>query len=219
MLLTVLLLLALPVASDAATDATAESRLVALVNRARADHGLAALRVAGDLRAVARRHSARMADRGRVSHNDRLGEDVTGWRRTGENVGRGPDAPTVHRAFMDSSSHRRNVLSPHYREVGIGVERRGDTIWVTQVFREPSGESASPAPADPPPAEQTPEPRARQTPAPQQAVTASPPARPDAAETPQPAPTEVTVDRLTVVLARIEAVEDAAVSVEEALAA
>ena len=78
-----------------------------------------------------------MADTGTLHHNPRLTTDVTGWRRVGENVGEGPDAITVHRAFMGSPAHRANILSRSYTRVGVGAVVRGDRIWVAEVFKTP----------------------------------------------------------------------------------
>lgn len=223
-----------PVAASAATDTTAESRLVSLIADARQQRGLPALRVSAELTAVARRHSARMADRGEVHHNDDLGGEVSGWRRIGENVGRGPDADAVHDAFMRSSSHRRNILDPGFREVGVGVERRGDTVWVTEVFRQPAGEPSDPpserAEPTPTPASAEPAPTSSPAPSPEPDPASRPPRRdtPDTGPSPRvgtspaaaarvpPADASPVVDRLTVHLARIES-EERDVAVREAL--
>lgn len=137
-LLTLALLLVPSTPAAAGGDAAAAERFVALANAARRDQGLAPLAVRGDLAAVAARHSVRMADRGQTSHNGALGNEVGGWRKLGENVGRGPSADAVHGAFMRSAGHRQNLLSTSFTEIGVGVERRGDELWVTQVFRLPA---------------------------------------------------------------------------------
>lgn len=123
--------------ADAAPDAELEQQLVQLVNRERSRRGLAPLRIAPELVRVARRHSAEMASQGRLHHNPHLAGQVSDWRKLGENVGRGGRITTIHRAFMDSPAHRRNVLDREWVEVGIAVEVRGDVLWVTQVYRVP----------------------------------------------------------------------------------
>ena len=122
--------------------------------------GLPSLAVADDLVAVARRHSVRMADAADLHHNPDLATEVTGWQKVGENVGRGPRVEPIHDAFMNSPGHRENILDPDWTEIGIGVEVRDGTVWVTEVFREPE---AAPAPGTAPPA---PEPAAAPAPAP-----------------------------------------------------
>jgi hypothetical protein len=131
----------------AATDAAAETEFACLANTARADAGRTGLRIAADLVRVARAHSVRMADANRLHHNPNLTTDVTGWTALAENVGRGGSVASLHSAFMNSSGHRQNLLDARFTEVGIGVERRGTTVWVTQVFRRPVSTSAAPFPA------------------------------------------------------------------------
>lgn len=143
-LLVPLLLLAGDPAPARASDPGAERRLVALLNDERAERGLHPLRVAGDLRDVARRHSRRMADEGRLYHNPDYRSEVGGWQRIGENVGTAASAAAAHAAFMGSGGHRENLLAHGFTEVGVGVEVRGGDLWVTQVFRLPRGERPPP---------------------------------------------------------------------------
>lgn len=127
-----------PPAAQARTDATAEARFVDQVNADRVARGMPRLQVATDLRDVARRHSVRMADQGRLHHNSSLGSDVTSWRRVTENVGRGPSTTALHDALMASTGHRANILDRNVSQIGVGVEVRGSTVWVTQVYRQPT---------------------------------------------------------------------------------
>ncbi len=207
-------------AAHAATDGGAESQLVAMINRERTDRGLPPLRVSGELSAVARRHSARMADRGSLYHNPNLGSEVSGWEEVGENIGYGPDAGTVHGSFMSSSSHRANILSTSYQELGVGVERRDGTIWVTEVFRRPSGAAPAPEPEPEPEPEPAPAPKPKPRPTPDRTPSRAPepdpvpePPAPSPSPTPDPEPV---YDRLTMHLARIESREQD-VSIAEAL--
>jgi hypothetical protein len=121
----------------AATDTDAETRFVDSINAERAQRGLPRLLVRADLRDVARRHSVRMADRSSLYHNPNLGTEVKDWRRVSENIGRGTSVAGLHGAFMNSSGHRANLLDANVTEVGVGVEVRGSTTWVTQVYRQP----------------------------------------------------------------------------------
>lgn len=232
-LLVALVALLVPAGASAAVDAGSESAFLTSIDRERAARGLPALRRAADLQAVARRHAARMADRGALYHNPQLGSEVSGWSKLGENVGRGPDAGAVHDSFMASPSHRDNVVSAAFVEVGVGVERRGDVLWVTQVFRVPESQPAAqptpePAPQPQPTATATAPPAPSSIPAPPPAPTAPPapapaPTREHAdlvgtasatAITPAPAPH--TLDRLTVTLAGIDA-EDEGIAVAVAI--
>jgi hypothetical protein len=135
-----------------------EGRSAALVNGARADSSLAGLATAADLREVAERHSREMAASGSLYHNGNLPNEVDGWDTLGENVGRGGSVDAVHDALMASDSHRHNILGP-YGDIGVGVVWTGDTVYVTQVFRQPTAPApppepapeSQPAPAPPPP--------------------------------------------------------------------
>ncbi|HEX9889507.1 MAG TPA: CAP domain-containing protein [Nitriliruptorales bacterium] len=152
----------------AAVDAGAEDELLALLGDARRSAGLPELQPAADLTEVARRHSARMADEGRMFHNPQLGDQVSGWRSLGENVGRGASARSVHDLWMQSDGHRANILSTTFHDVGIGVERRDGFLWVTQVFRERTEPAPQPTsePAPQPTSEPAPQPTSEPAPQP-----------------------------------------------------
>lgn len=119
----------------ALASATDASAFVSKINAERRAAGLKALIVKSDLAAVARSHSAEMAEAGTIYHNGSLMRQVRGWREIGENVGMGPDVDTLHEAFMRSESHRANIERATYNEVGIGVVIADDgTMFVTEVF-------------------------------------------------------------------------------------
>lgn len=145
--------------AGAAVDASAESQFVQLINSARASAGLPALASNGELRSVARSHSARMAAANDLYHNPNLSGEVSNWLSVGENVGRGPTVNSLHTAFMNSEGHRKNILYQKFTEVGVGVEVVDGRIWVTQVFRKPEGASApEPAPKTESEPQQAPQP-------------------------------------------------------------
>jgi hypothetical protein len=140
--------------SPALADAGLEQAFVTSINAERASAGLSALTPVGDLTTAARRHAQTMAMADHLHHNPDLGRAVRGWQKLGENVGRGPEVGAIHQAFMDSPSHRRNVLDPAFTEVGIGVVVYEGQIWVTEMFRLPTAPAAPSPPAptegDPP---------------------------------------------------------------------
>lgn len=125
----------------------AEEDFVGHIQGERASAGLAAYSTAvdlvADLVAVARAHAEDMADQNRLHHNSRLPDQVEDWESLGENVGRGDSVDDIHRAFMESPTHRAEILSTRSTQVGVGVVEREGVLWVVQVFREPS----KPAPA------------------------------------------------------------------------
>ena len=117
-----------------------EARLVTLVNNARSANGVPALIVATGTTDVARRWSAYQASRSAMQHNPNLARDVaaagsSSWTALAENVGAGRDADAVFSTYMNSSTHRANILSRSFRYLGIGwAERPDGTGYNTQVF-------------------------------------------------------------------------------------
>ncbi|MCU1463607.1 MAG: Allergen V5/Tpx family protein, partial [Acidimicrobiales bacterium] len=134
-------------AHAATVDTGAESGFFARINRERNSRGLASMAYASDLVAVARRHSADMARQGRLYHTPNLGSQVCCWQSLGENVGEGASVDSVHNSFMSSATHRDHILSLAFTQVGVGVVSSGGTLWVTEIFRQPMGGAAAPAPA------------------------------------------------------------------------
>lgn len=110
---------------------------VCLINRARARRGLPRLRINPKLSRAARRHTRDMVRRNYFSHySPRGGDIVARTRRTGylsghfswivgENIAWGSGSRATPRsvvhAWLRSPGHRRNILNPRYRELGIGV--------------------------------------------------------------------------------------------------
>jgi hypothetical protein len=172
------------------------SSILSAVNSARAGAGRRPLSLQSDLSAVAYRWSQHMAASGTLAHNPSLTRQVTHWRWVGENVGYGPDWHAVEVAFMNSPGHRSNILDSDYSQIGIGVVIRGDRVWVTQVFRSPSGSTAAPKPRKTP-ASSNKTTTARPRP------TAKPVARP--ARKPAPSPTQLLQRRITTAKARLDA--------------
>lgn len=127
--------------STAAAGSGSESKFVSLINQERKERGIKILVVKGDLTAIARKHSARMAADGTIYHNSNLGKEVPGnWWAAGENVGMGPSVDSLHQAFMDSPGHRANIIDRDYNQIGVGVVVKDETIYVTEVFAgRPSG--------------------------------------------------------------------------------
>jgi uncharacterized protein YkwD len=108
-----------------------------LLNRARARAGLRPLRLNRRLSRVAGRHSRTMVRRSYFSHAspngsspfDRIlrsgyARNASSWRLA-ENIGWGSAAKSrpaaLVRMWMHSPGHRANILSPTYREIGIGI--------------------------------------------------------------------------------------------------
>lgn len=137
-----LLVLALASASSAADP---EREFFSKINEERAMAGLSALSVDSSLLDVARRHSARMAEAGRIFHNDNLPNEVDGWVLLGENVGRGSTTQSIHDAFMASPDHRAQILEGRYEGGAVGVVESQGLIWVTELFIKRSVSPSEPA--------------------------------------------------------------------------
>lgn len=119
------------------------SQFLRLHNSARADHGLRALRASTALETLARSRSEDMAAAHTIWHDYSIGRKVGGRRIVGENVGRGPTEEDIFAAFMDSASHRANVLRAAYSQVGIASVRGDDgNVYVTVIFITPDFDGA-----------------------------------------------------------------------------
>ena len=128
-----------------------EAQFIAGVNALRTSQGLAPFIVDAEIRPVAKGWTEKMAASGTISHNPNLVKEITAsWRKLGENVGTGPDVPSVEEAFENSPGHRRNLLDREFTLVSITVVVRGDRIFVTQQFRTPSAQAAPAAPTGAP---------------------------------------------------------------------
>jgi uncharacterized protein YkwD len=117
---------------QAATVARARGATLCLLNRIRRRHRLAALRPNGRLRAAATAHSRAMVRRrffahgayvSRIQHTGYLAR--AGSWSVGENIAWGAGPLATPRAivaiWMHSPPHRENILSPVYREIGVGI--------------------------------------------------------------------------------------------------
>ena len=134
-----------------------EGYLFHLINNSRQEHGLKALNRIEALDQVAARHSRDMATHQFVGHlSEQTGtltqrmEKVEHPRTIyGENVALNSTIYDAHLGLMNSLGHRRNLLSPEFTEIGLGIVRGSSGWYVTEVFnhpgrrRQPSQNSAS----------------------------------------------------------------------------
>jgi uncharacterized protein YkwD len=127
-----------------------ERRFVELVNEERRKRGLNELVIDPLLIQVAREHSREMRDRAYFNHNSPTPEVRTPMDRYLKAVAVRPEYACVgenlfycsiadvqrgHAAFMNSPTHRDNVLFPRYEKIGVGIVKneRGE-FWVTQMY-------------------------------------------------------------------------------------
>jgi uncharacterized protein YkwD len=119
--------------SPALATTQPEQTLYSMVAGARAGRGLSALPLAEDLSAIARKHSARMANQGVLFHTPCLSCRISGGSVLAENVGVGGSLRRIHRMMMGSAGHRANILGG-FNQVGVGVVQKGARFWVTEIF-------------------------------------------------------------------------------------
>ncbi len=137
------------------------------INEERRARGLAPLAWDTSLQNSARNWSANMRNEGALRHNPNVTGEATradpNWTSASENVGFDVSADGLHRAFMNSTSHRDNILRGSSNRAGVGVAFGTDgRLWVTQLFiggtplsnPDTCASGAGPVPAmpNPPPA-------------------------------------------------------------------
>lgn len=136
-------------AEDAIIPTAEELEFLELCNKERVARGLNRLTLDLTLIKVAREHSAEMRDKSYFNH-----ESPTEGRKTpldrylravahrpsyacvGENLFWATviDVKRGHKAFMDSPTHRENILFPRYERMGVGIVKRNGEFWVTEMF-------------------------------------------------------------------------------------
>lgn len=118
-----------PTEKDVRVDDVSERELLTLINAERVKAGVGALTVDVKIIPVARNHSRDMFMRRYFSHvnpegldaGDRLKKAGIQFTVAGENLAYAPDLETAHRGLMNSPGHRRNILDPSFRHIGIGI--------------------------------------------------------------------------------------------------
>ena len=124
----------------------AESSLLTAMNEVRLAHHVRPLHADSRLERAARAHSSQMLRSGAVFHGA-VGARVRSFGvrapRIGENLawamGRLAQARTIVKMWMASPEHRRNLLDPNFRIVGVGALRgtfggRPGTLMITTDF-------------------------------------------------------------------------------------
>jgi uncharacterized protein YkwD len=118
-----------------ATAAQLRTATICLFNRVRADHGLRPVRHSARLGVLAQSYAGMLARLKFFSHTTPTGrtfaQRVYGARyvrgnawEVGEVLAWAPGRPTPHRevlAWMHSPPHRRIILTPSFRDVGVGI--------------------------------------------------------------------------------------------------
>jgi uncharacterized protein YkwD len=120
----------------AASLSSLEQGVLAAINVFRAQNHLAPLRLSTPLTTAAREHSQQMASQGYFAHES--GDGSAFWKRiqrvypagsarywsVGENLlwsAPSVDSPGAIRLWWNSPEHKKNMLDPHWREVGVAA--------------------------------------------------------------------------------------------------
>jgi uncharacterized protein YkwD len=124
-----------------------EAHFHTLVNDHRAGRNLIELERDSGLDAVARAHSADMAQRRYLAHVNPEGLNpvqriqaagIDGFTLAAENAGltdRGEPAREILEGWIASPVHRRNLHAPPFNRTGVGIARAADgTYYVTQLY-------------------------------------------------------------------------------------
>ncbi len=132
-----------------------EAQLVAAVNELRMQHGLPAYTLEPSLSDVARAHSCDLAAHGSISHTssdgrtlaERLGADAARWSWPSESIAAATADPAeVIALWLDEPLdgwHRRNLLDPEQRVVGVGYcatpdDPSGNRVYWTMIVTRPA---------------------------------------------------------------------------------
>jgi uncharacterized protein YkwD len=115
--------------NHAVIDSSLEIKMIELVNKDRAEQGLAPLIRDAQLTKVAREHSRDMFVRGYFSHVtpdgkdpfDRMHAHDIHFITAGENIALAQTISIAQYGFMHSAGHRANILNPAFGHIGIGI--------------------------------------------------------------------------------------------------
>jgi uncharacterized protein YkwD len=126
-------------------DEDLEGMVVNLINQRRVAAGLVPLMPHATIQSAARAHGREMFAWGYLTHLSRDGRSprdrVLGLgvrvRLIGENLAYAEDTRAADEALMASDDHRRNILLPQYRLVGVAVlDGGGDGVIVVEDFSD-----------------------------------------------------------------------------------
>jgi uncharacterized protein YkwD len=120
--------------AGACPTALTEAAVRCEINAIRVAHGLRPIRTTKALRVAADRHSEDMVRRHYFAHVSPSGQTLTDrarragyddFARLGENIGWGSGSlatpAAIVRAWMNSPPHREIILTPGFRDAGVGI--------------------------------------------------------------------------------------------------
>lgn len=115
--------------NNGSPDPISENQMVKLINHERKKKGVGPIIQDSALRTVSRTYAQDMLMRGYFSHYtpeglspfDRLEKYGIRYLFSAENLAYAPEVDLAMSGLMKSEGHRRNILDPSYRKVGVGV--------------------------------------------------------------------------------------------------
>ncbi|TKJ29178.1 hypothetical protein CEE39_09365 [bacterium (candidate division B38) B3_B38] len=111
--------------------------MLKLINKERQNLGLPLLKFNLELSRIAQHHCEEIAEFNKLTHTspvygynlaERIQVTFPSAKKMAENVGVGRHPLSAHKRFMDSPAHRKNILDPEFKEVGIGIVRKAPLI-------------------------------------------------------------------------------------------
>lgn len=119
------------------------SRILTLTNAERVKLGIQTLKINGVLSKLAESKSQEMAKKNYFSHQspsygssfDVMRTHGISYIIAGENLAIDAHADNAHLAWMNSKTHKANILNPNFTEIGIGICAKGNNSYIyTQMF-------------------------------------------------------------------------------------
>jgi len=119
---------------DLKFDEEAERKMLELVNKERQKQGLTELELDSSIQKVARNYALFMFKNGYISHqdpegkmaSDRLKAGGINFFMSGENIALSENTERAFQGLMASPSHKKNILFPFFRKIGIGAVDGGE---------------------------------------------------------------------------------------------
>lgn len=128
---------------ESITLTNSEQQMINLVNKERQKNDLPGLQAELEVTRVARVKSQDIVENNYFSHNspnygspfDMMKSFGIDYLHAGENLAGNSSVDNAHTALMNSSGHRKNILSPDYTHIGIGIKPSDKYGYVyTQMF-------------------------------------------------------------------------------------
>ncbi|MBI2638869.1 CAP domain-containing protein [Candidatus Peregrinibacteria bacterium] len=122
----------------------ARTKLLELINADRAENGLTAVSLAGDLNSIAQNHARNMVNLNFFGHVDPAGNSPDDRRKKAgittpirENLGKASSLELVEFGLMRSPIHRAAIIDPEMKRVGLGIVKNSEGYYfVTQNFAD-----------------------------------------------------------------------------------